>query len=69
MDGMVADINKGCDHLKGLTNPHIRVLLKFFYEDTTPNKHKMNRSEMQDLIEDCFENSQEPQQEDKWVAQ
>lgn len=49
-DNLVEDISKGLDHIGGLPKATLLQLLKFYFEDKTPNQSKMKRNELLALV-------------------
>jgi hypothetical protein len=62
-EGLKEDVLKGLDHVRKLPKPRLEQLAKYFFEDKTPNRSKMKANELLQLVEKCFQKSQQTQQE------
>jgi hypothetical protein len=61
--GLKEDVSKGLDHIRKLAKPRLEQLAKYYFLDKTPNRSKMKAKALLELVEKCFKDSQQTQQE------
>ena len=54
-DQLNADVSKGLSHVCSLRKKELQNLLKYYFEDKTPNQSKMNRTELVKLVKDIID--------------
>jgi hypothetical protein len=62
-EGLKEDVTKGIAHVRSLAKSRLQQLLKYYFEDKTPNQSKMKAKQLLELVEKQLQNSKEPQQQ------
>jgi hypothetical protein len=54
-----AEVSKGLAYVCSLRKKELQNLLKYYFEDKTPNQYKMNRTELVKLVKDIIDRKED----------